>query len=108
MAHPLGVDLEGILAGNGGALFLTTAIIGALLGSLAGGLFSAWAAYSFGRRLFRHRVLDHARQDIKEPMDAYLEWLTAVAGEFSLWRTSLLPSYVPDSPQDEFELNRMR
>jgi hypothetical protein len=103
-----GYIVEHILKGEGGPVFLVSGLLGSLLGSLVGGLFSAWAAYVFGRRLFRHRILDHAREDIRRPMDGYMQWLTAVSGEFSLWRTSLLPSYIPDSPEDEFQLNRMR
>jgi hypothetical protein len=108
MPHQLAIALDHALEGPGATVFFSSALLGALLGSLIGGLFAAWAAYTFGRRLFKHRVLDHARQDIKEPLGAYMEWLAAVSGEFSLWHTTLLPSYVPDSPQDEYELNRMR
>jgi hypothetical protein len=108
MSDQLGFFLPQFLRGQGGSVFIVSAVLGSLVGCLAGGLFSAWAAYAFGRRLFRHRVLDHARRDIRNPMNDYMQWLTAVAGEFSLWRTSLLPSYIPDSPEDEFELNRMR
>lgn len=97
-----------LLEDPGGRVFVHSALVGALLGSLVGGLFTVLIAHRFGRRLFRHRVLDRARRDIRGPMDNYQQWLAAVSGEFSLWRTSLLPAYVPDLPEDEFELNRMR
>ena len=88
--------------------FLASAVIGGLLGSLLGGLASAWAAYAFARHMFRNKVLDHARKEIKAPLGAYMEWLTTVSGEFALWKTELLPSFLADSGQDQFELNRMR
>lgn len=85
-----------------------SAVLGALAGTLIGGLASAWAAYAFARRMFRNKVLDHARKEIKGPLGAYVEWLTTVSGEFALWKADLLPSYLADSGQDQFELNRMR
>lgn len=88
--------------------FLASAIVGGLVGSLIGGLASAWAAYTFAQRMFRNKVLDHARKEIKAPLGAYMEWLTTVSGEFALWKTELLPSFLADSGQDQFELNRMR
>lgn len=42
------------------------------------------------------------------PLSGYMEWLTTVSGEFALWKTDLLSAYIPDSSQDQFELNRMR
>lgn len=91
-----------------GNLFWATAFVGGVFGSLIGGLAAAALAYFFSRRLFKARVLDEARKDIKGPLSAYNEWLTTVAGEFALWKTDLLPAYIPDSSQDQFELNRMR
>jgi hypothetical protein len=91
-----------------GNLFLTSAIVGGIFGSLIGGMAAAVFAYVFSRRLFKSKVLDNARKDIKVPMSGYIEWLTTVAGEFALWKTDLLPAYIPDSSQDQFELNRMR
>jgi hypothetical protein len=99
--------LTGFLAETRGP-FLASAVLGALLGSLFGGVASAWAAYAFARRMFRDQVLDHARREIKGPLGAYVEWLTTVSGEFALWKADLLSSYLPDSGQDQFELNRMR
>src|SRR3954471_7839228 len=98
----------GLLGSAGGTIFLIAAILGALIGSLAGGLSSALAAYTFSQRLFKSKVLDHARKEIKIPLAAYIEWLTTVAGEFALWKMDLLPAYLSESPQDQFELNRMR
>lgn len=91
-----------------GNLFWTSAIVGGIFGSLIGGMAAAVFAYVFSRRLFKSKVLDNARKDIKVPMSGYIEWLTTVAGEFALWKTDLLPAYIPDSSQDQFELNRMR
>lgn len=96
------------IAGAGESVFLTAVVVGALLGSLIGGLASVTTAYVFSRRLFKSKVLDNARKDIKGPLSAYMEWLTTVSGEFALWKTDLLPAYIPDSSQDQFELNRMR
>lgn len=86
------------------SVFLTAAVIGGLMG----GLVASLASYFFSRRLFQAKVLDNARKDIKSPMNAYMEWLTTISGEFAIWKTDLLPAYIPDSPQDQFELNRMR
>jgi hypothetical protein len=69
------------------SVFLVSAIFGALVGSLIG---------------------DQARKEITIPLSAYREWLTTVTGEFSLWNTDLLPAFISDSSQDQFELNRMR
>lgn len=99
--------LDGILQ-NGQGPFLASAVMGGLLGSLIGGIASGWAAYAFARRMFRNRVLDHARKEIKAPVGAYMEWLTLVSGEFALWKSELLPSFLADSSQDQFQLNRMR
>lgn len=99
--------LDGTLL-QGQEAFLTSAVLGGLLGSLAGGIASGWAAFAFARRMFRNKVLDHARKEIKAPLCAYMEWLATVSGEFALWKTGLLPSYLQDSRQDQFELNRMR
>jgi hypothetical protein len=99
--------LDSILQ-NGQGPFLASAVAGGLLGSLIGGIASGWAAYAFARRMFRNRVLDHARKEIKAPMGAYMEWLTQVSGEFAVWKTELLPSFLADSSQDQFQLNRMR
>ena len=79
-----------------------------LIGALVGGLASALVTYAFARNFFRSKVLDFARREIKEPLSAYAEWLTALAGEFSLWKNDLLPAYLGESSQDQFELNRMR
>jgi hypothetical protein len=89
-------------------VFLVSAAFGALAGSLAGGLASAFATYIFARRLFKGKVLDQARKDISVPLSSYMEWLTVVSGEFALWKTDLLPAYIAESAQDQFELNRMR
>lgn len=89
-------------------LFLVAALLGALFGALVGGIATAWTAHAFARRMFRNQVLDHARKEIKGPLGAYAEWLTAVSGEFALWKSDLLPSYLPGSGQDQVELNRMR
>jgi hypothetical protein len=91
-----------------GAPFLAAIVLGVLLGTLIGGIATASAAYAFALRMFRNQVLDHARKEIKGPLGAYAEWLTAVSGEFALWKADLLPSFLPDSGQDQFELNRMR
>lgn len=88
--------------------FLASAFGGALIGTLIGGLSSGWAAYAFARRIFRNKVLDHARKEIKAPVNAYLEWLTQISGEFAVWKSELLPSFLADSSQDQFQLNRMR
>ncbi|GEM_PF-3048896 len=105
MAFP---HLLGFLGETGERVFLFSAALGALAGSLAGGLASALVAYVFARRLFKSRVLDQARKDITVPVSAYMEWLTVVSGEFALWKTDLLPAYIAESAQDQFELNRMR
>ncbi len=97
-----------LFSGTMQSVFLAAALIGALIGSLIGGLAAVGTAYLFSRRLFKSKVLDNARKDIKVPMSAYIEWLTTVSGEFALWKTDLLPAYIPDSSQDQFELNRMR
>lgn len=88
--------------------FLGTALFGGLVGSLMGGMAAAITTYLFSRKLFKSKVLDNARKDIKIPLSAYMEWLTSVSGEFALWKTDLIPAYLPDSAQDQFELNRMR
>lgn len=93
---------------QGKEAFLASAVLGGLVGSLAGGMASAWFAYAFARRLFRNQVLDHARKELKAPLGAYMEWLATVSGEFAVWKSELLPSFLPDSGQDQFELNRMR
>jgi hypothetical protein len=98
----------GFLAGPGETVFLTAALLGGLIGSLIGGLAAAITAYLFSQRLFKSKVLDNARKDIKGPLSSYMEWLTTVSGEFALWKTDLIPAYIPDSAQDQFELNRMR
>lgn len=100
--------LLGFLGESDKKVFLISAAFGAVAGSLIGGLASAFAAYVFARRLFKARVLDQARKDITVPLSAYMEWLTVVSGEFALWKTDLLPAYIADSAQDQFELNRMR
>lgn len=93
---------------GGESLFWNAAVVGGLLGSLFGGLAAVITAHAFSRKLFKSKVLDNARKDIKAPLSSYMEWLTTVAGEFALWKTDLLPAYLPDSAQDQFELNRMR
>ncbi len=98
----------GFLTGPGESVFLGAAIVGGILGSLIGGLAAAITAYLFSQSLFKSKVLDNARKDIKGPLSAYMEWLTTVSGEFALWKTDLIPAYIPDSAQDQFELNRMR
>jgi hypothetical protein len=87
-----------------GAVFLAAALVGGLLGGCA----AAVIYYAFSRRLFKAGVMDEARKDIKGPLTGYMEWLTTVSGEFALWKTDLLPAFIPDSDQDQFELNRMR
>jgi hypothetical protein len=89
---------------QGGSVFLSAA----LMGGMSGGLGGAALAYFFSRRLFRSQVMREALQEIREPLAAYMDWLATVSGEFSLWKSDLLPAFVPDSPQDQFELNRMR
>jgi hypothetical protein len=89
-------------------VFLLAALIGGVIGSLLGGLAAAVTSYLFSRRLFKSKVLDSARKDIKISLSAYAEWLTTVSGEFGLWQTDLLGAFLPDSSQDQFELNRMR
>jgi hypothetical protein len=89
-------------------VFLLAALFGGVIGSLIGGLAAALTAYWFSRRLFKSKVLDNARKDIKAPLSAYTEWLTTVSGEFAQWKTDLLGAFLPDSSQDQFELNRMR
>ncbi|MDB5102691.1 MAG: hypothetical protein JWP91_380 [Fibrobacteres bacterium] len=98
----------GFLAGPGEGVFMTAALMGGLIGSLIGGLAAAITSYIFSQRLFKSKVLDNARKDIKGPLSAYMEWLTTVSGEFALWKTDLIPAYIQDSAQDQFELNRMR
>jgi hypothetical protein len=80
----------------------------ALSGGLAAGLAASVASHVFASRLFRWKVLDHARKDIQGAVSAYMEWLATVSGAFAFWKTDLLPAFVPDSTQDQFELNRMR
>lgn len=87
-----------------GSVFLSAA----LMGGMSGGLGGAALAYFFSRRLFRSQVMREALQEIRGPMSSYMDWLETVSGEFSLWKADLLPAFVPDSPQDQFELNRMR
>jgi hypothetical protein len=107
--HRMGFPhLSGLLSESGESVFLGAAIVGGAIGSLIGGLAAALTAYLFSRRLFKSRVLDNARKDINGPLTAYMEWLTTVSGEFALWKTDLIPAYIPDSSQDQFELNRMR
>jgi hypothetical protein len=107
--HRMGFPhLYGFLSESGESVFLGAAIVGGVLGSLIGGLAAAVTTYLFSQRLFKSKVLDNARKDIKGPLSAYMEWLTTVSGEFALWKTDLLPAYLPDSSQDQFELNRMR
>ncbi len=100
--------LSGFMPGDWSNEFLGTALFGGLVGSLMGGMAAAVTTYLFSRKLFKSKVLDNARKDIKIPLSAYMEWLTTVAGEFALWKTDLIPAYIPDSAQDQFELNRMR
>ena len=100
--------LSGFSAGAGDHVFLGTAVFGGLIGSLVGGLAAAVTTYLFSRKLFKSKVLDSARKDIKVPLSSYMEWLTTVSGEFALWKTDLIPAYLPDSAKDQFELNRMR
>ena len=97
-----------LFAEPGGSLFLASALIGGVFGSLIGGFAAAVFTYAFSQKLFKSKVLDNARKDIKGPLGAYIEWLTTVSGEFALWKTDLLPAYIADSSQDQFELNRMR
>jgi hypothetical protein len=101
-------QFPGFLTGPGESVFLGAAILGGLIGSLIGGLAAVITAYLFSQSLFKSKVLDNARKDIKVQLSAYMEWLTTVSGEFALWKTDLLPAYLPDSAQDQFELNRMR
>jgi hypothetical protein len=100
--------LSGLAAGAGDNQFPAMALFGGLVGSLIGGLAAAVTTYLFSRKLFKSKVLDNARKDIKIPLSAYMEWLTSVSGEFALWKTDLIPAFIPDSAQDQFELNRMR
>jgi hypothetical protein len=93
---------------QGGEVFLASAFLGALAGCLAGGLATAWGAHALARRMFRNHVLDHARKELKGPLADYSEWLASVHGSFAMWKLDLLPAYLPDSGQDQFELNRMR
>lgn len=100
--------LSGLTPGAGDNQFLGTALFGGLVGSLIGGLAAAITTYLFSRKLFKSKVLDNARKDIKVPLSSYMEWLTTVSGEFALWKTDLIAAFIPDSAQDQFELNRMR
>jgi hypothetical protein len=99
--------IQTVLAPGGEAL-LASAFAGAMAGCLAGGLATAWASHALARRMFRNQVLDHARKELKGPLTDYSEWLAAVHGSFAFWKADLLPAYLPDSGQDQFELNRMR
>ena len=101
-------QFPGFLDGPAGSVFLSAALMGGLIGSLIGGLAAVITSYIFSQRLFKSKVLDNARKDIKVPLSAYMEWLTTVSGEFALWKTDLLPAYLPESAQDQIELNRMR
>ena len=95
-------------AGNPGWMPFWMVFASVTAGTLLGGLASCLAAYVFARRLSRIRVLDRFRQEIKETLSAYVDWLGAVAGEFSLWKIHLLPCFLPYSEKDQFELSRMR
>ncbi len=97
-----------LLTEAGGQVFLVSGLIGGLVGCLIGGLSSTLLAYIFGRRLFTSGVMDQARKDVTVPLSAYVDWLTTVAGEISLWKIELLPSYLAESSKHQFELNRMR
>ncbi len=97
-----------VLTGTGERVFFLSAAVGALFGCLVGGMATLFVTYFFARRLFKSKILDQARQEISIPLSAYREWLTMVAGEFALWNTELLPAYLSESAQDQFELNRMR
>lgn len=99
--------LSAAFANSSDAFFLS-ALAGALTGVIVGGTVTAWASYVLARRMFRNQVLDHARKELKAPLGAYMDWLTTVSGEFAIWKTDLLPSYIADSNQDTFQLNRMR
>ncbi|MEO7957121.1 MAG: hypothetical protein ABIW76_10580 [Fibrobacteria bacterium] len=105
MGFPL---LNGFLSESGESVFLGAAMVGGVVGGLLGGLAVAITAHLFSQRLFKSKVLDNARKDINGPLSAYMEWLTTVSGEFALWKTDLIPAYIPDSTKDQFELNRMR
>jgi hypothetical protein len=96
------------LQDNAGGVFLLSGVVGGLVGGLLAGFAAAVATYIFSRKLFKSKILDHARREIKEPLGAYMEWLTNVAGEFSLWKADLLPAFLSDSTRDIQELNRMR
>lgn len=101
MGYPHFLDFPG---GSMEGAFLAAA----LTGGMAGGLAASAASHFLAKRLFRCKVLDHARKDIKVSISAYMEWLATVSGSFAFWKTDLQPAYVPDSAQDQFELNRMR
>jgi hypothetical protein len=96
------------LGDSGERVFLVSAGVGALVGTLIGGMAATLTGYVFARKLFKSKILDQARKDITVPMSAYMDWLTTVSGEFALWKTDLLPAYLTESSQDQFELNRMR
>ena len=93
-----------VLTGPEASVFLPAA----LAGGLAGGVAAALCAYGFSRRLFKSGVMREILGDVKPALSDYMEWLATVSGEFSLWKADLLPAFVPDSPRDQFELNRMR
>jgi hypothetical protein len=83
-------------------------LAGMFAGLLIGGFLTIWVAYRLSRRVFRTRVLELARRELREPLHGYMDWLNSVSAEFSIWKSTLLPTFVAESSRDQVELNRMR
>ncbi len=83
-------------------------LAGMLAGLILGGFLTIWVAYRLSRRVFRTRVLEMARRELREPLHAYMDWLNSVSAEFSIWKSTLLPTFIAESNRDQVELNRMR
>lgn len=97
--------IEPVLSGNFGPLELMAAFLG---GALLSGLFLAMAVHFYSLRIFRWRVLDEVRRELRDPLNRYVEWLHAVSAEFSVWKNGFLLRYAANNPLDQQELNRLR
>jgi hypothetical protein len=83
-------------------------LIGFFCGILITGALFALIVHLYSMRMFRWRILDEVRRELRDPLTAYVDWLHAVSAEFSIWKAGLLPGFAAHNAHDQYELNRLR
>jgi hypothetical protein len=83
-------------------------LIGVFCGILSAGIFMAAAVHLYSRRLFRWRVLDEVRRELRDPLMDYVDWLHEVSAQSSAWKGSLMQSFAALGARDPHEVNRLR